>query len=96
MVGGYDRALFLHFPVSDNDFLKYEWKKFVRSWLGAFCVFLLAYWIVALRSDLVPENPGQVLLAAGLQTLCGASLSMWVPTFFPRLKVVSSAIPVYF
>ena len=96
VVGGYDRALFLHFPVSDNDFLKHEWKKFVRSWLGAFCVFLLAYWIVALRSDLVPENPGLVLLAAGLQTLCGASLSMWVPTFFPRLKIVASAIPIYF
>jgi hypothetical protein len=96
VVGGYDRALFLHFPVSDDDFLKYEWKKFVRSWLGAFCVFLLAYWIVALRSDLVPENLGQVLLAAVLQTLCGASLSMWVPTFFPRLKIVSSAIPIYF
>ena len=96
VVGGYDRALFLHFPVSDNDFLKYEWKKFVRSWLGAFCVFLLAYWIVALRSDLVPENLEQVLLAAVLQTLCGAALSMWVPTFFPRLKIVSSAIPIYF
>ena len=77
VVGGHDRALFLHFPVSDNDFLKYEWKKFVRSWLGAFCVFLLAYWIVALRSDLVPENLGRVLLAAVLQTLCGAALSIW-------------------
>jgi len=96
VVGGYDRALFLHFPVSDNDFLKYEWKKFVRSWLGAFCVFLLAYWIVALRSDLVPENLGRVLLAAVLQTLCGAALSIWVPTFFPRLKIVSSATPIYF
>ena len=96
VVGGYDRALFLHFPVSDHEFLKYEWKKLVRSWLGAFCVFLLAYWIVALRSDLVPENLGQVLLAAVLQTLCGATLSIWVPTFFPRLKIVSSAIPIYF
>ncbi len=90
VVEGYDRALFLHFPVSDNDFLKYEWKKFGRSWLGAFCVFLLAYWIVALRSDLVPENLGQVLLAAVLQTLCGASLSMLVLAFFPKLKIVSS------
>jgi hypothetical protein len=50
-----------------SDFLKYEGKIFAR-WLGASCRCLLACGIVALRSDLVPENLGQALLSAVLQT----------------------------
>lgn len=92
---GYDRVLFLHFPVSDREFLKHEWKKLIWSWTGAFFLFVLTYSIGALSTESLEQQLGNVALCAALQAVCGAALSLWVLGLFPKLKIVSSAVPIY-
>jgi hypothetical protein len=92
---GYDRALFLHFPVSDAEFLKYEWRKFGWSWFGAFCLFFLAYATTALSTGSVERYIGKAAFAALLQSICGMAFAIWVMVLVPKLKIVSSALPIY-
>lgn len=92
---GYDRALFLHFPVLDAEFLKYEWVKFAWSWVGAFCLFFIAYMTSVLNTGAWQRQLPIVLFAALLQSVCGMAMGIWVIVLFPKMKIVSSAFPVY-
>ena len=92
---GYDRALFLHFPVSDAEFLKHEWAKFGWTWFGAFCLFFLAYATSALSTWTLQQHIWKVALAALLQGICGMAVAARVIALFPKLKIVSSVLPIY-
>jgi hypothetical protein len=80
--------------VSDPDFMRYEWTKFGRSWIGAFVLFLVAYSITALSAGFSGQLAG-IGLAAVLQSLCGLTASIWLLMLVPKLKIASSALPIY-
>jgi hypothetical protein len=92
---GDERAIFLLLPVSDEDYLKRKWIQFAWSWAITFVILVIGYSGAAFASDFVLDRLGPVLLIALLQVLCGVSLSFLFLAFFPELKVVLSAVPLF-
>lgn len=92
---GFDRVVLLHLPMSDQDFLKYEWEQFAWSWCGAFSLFLMTYSIVVLPSGPVFVHVLQVFLIALLQSLCGVSAALWLLAWPKKLKVMPYALLLY-
>ena len=81
---GYDRAVLIALPILDDEYLRHESRRFFRSWVGAFAVFVLAYGAYAIVYGNLWNDLGAILVAAVLQTLSGLSMGTAVLAYRPK------------
>ena len=92
---GYDRAVLISLPVSDDEYIKHESRSLLRSWIGAFALFGVAYGVYAAVYGKFWDNLAAVLLATTLQTLTGLSVGAVVTAFKPKWSWISTIAPFY-
>jgi hypothetical protein len=92
---GYDRAVFIALPVSDDEFIKHESRSLFRSWIGAFALFGVAYGAYAAVYGASWRDLDAVLLASILQTLTGLSVGAAVVALRPKWTGASVIAPFY-
>jgi len=92
---GYDRAVFVTLPVSDDEYIKHESWSLFRSWIGAFALFGVAYGVYAAVYGKFWDSLAAVLLATTLQTLTGLSVGAVVTALRPKWSGVSIIAPFY-
>jgi hypothetical protein len=92
---GYDRAVFIALPVSDHEYIKHESWSLLRSWIGAFSLFGVAYSVYAAVHGRFWDSLAAVLLAATLQTLTGISVGAFVVAFRPKWSGGSTIASFY-
>jgi hypothetical protein len=91
---GYDRAVLIALPVSDDEYIKHESRNLFRSWIGAFALFTVAYGVYAAVYGSFWHDLYAVLLASVLQTLTGLSIGAAVVAIRPKWLGASLA-PFY-
>jgi hypothetical protein len=91
---GYDRAVLIALPVSDDEYIKHESRSLFRSWIGAFALFTVAYGVYAAVYGSLWHDLYAVLLASILQTLTGLSIGAVVVAFRPKW-LAGSLAPFY-
>jgi hypothetical protein len=92
---GYDRAVFIALPVSDDEYIKHESRSLFRSWIGALALFGVAYGVYAAVYGKFWDNLAAVLLASILQTLTGLSVGALVTAFRRKWTGASIIAPFY-
>jgi len=92
---GYDRAVLVALPVPDDEYLRHESRRFFRSCVGAFAVFVLAYGAYAIVHGNLWHDLGAILVAAVLQTFSGLCIGMAVLAYRPEWIRTSAIFPFY-
>lgn len=92
---GYDRAVLVNLPVSDETFLRYEVKQAIWSWGRAAVVFFLAYGAALISSGHFKDQIAFAAIAAVLQAACGFCLAMLFIAFVPKILTVGVSTPLY-
>lgn len=95
VVRGFDRAVLINLPIGDEDYLQHELHSLIRSWAGAFAVFLMAYGGYALAYGELRRDWIFILAAAALQTTAGLSLGSAVLAYRPKWAAPTVFIPLY-
>jgi hypothetical protein len=92
---GYDRAVLVHLPISDEAFLRHEVKQSILSWSRAAIVFFLAYGAALVSAGHVKDQIVFAAIAAILQSACGLCLAMLLIAFAPRVLRAGVSTPLY-
>jgi hypothetical protein len=92
---GYDRAVLIALPVLDDDYLRHESRQLIRSWVGAFLLFLLAYGFYAGEYSSLQKDFPAVLTAALLQAVTGLCFGTAVLAYRRKGVDVTSLLPFY-
>lgn len=92
---GYDRAVLVNLPVSDEAFLQHEVKQSVWSWVRAAVVFFLAYGATIISSGHLKEQIAFAAMAAVLQAASGLCFAMLLIAFAPKILSEGVSTPVY-
>ena len=92
---GYDRAVLILLPVADADYVSHESKSLLRSWLGAFAIFGLAYGVYAAVYGDFRRDFASVLAASIIQTLASLSVGAAVIAIRPKWAGPSAIVPFY-
>jgi hypothetical protein len=82
-------------PILDDEYLRHESRRFFRSWVGAFAVFVLAYGAYAIVYGNLWNDLGAILVAAVLQTLSGLSIGTAVLAYRPKWIRTTAIFPFY-
>jgi hypothetical protein len=92
---GYDRAVLVHLPISDESFLRHEVTHSIWSWSRAGIVFFLAYGAALISAGHFRDQIAFAALAAVLQAACGLCLAMLFTAFTPRVLSAGVSTPLY-
>ena len=92
---GFDRTVLVYFPISDENFLKYEMGESVWSWGRAAVGFLLIYGDALVIRGQFTNYAAFALIAGLLQAACGLCLAMLLVSLAPRLLTWPVATSLY-
>jgi hypothetical protein len=92
---GFDRAVLTNLPIGEDDYLRYELRTLIRSWVGAFAVFVLAYGGYAAVYGELRRDWVFLPLAALLQTSAGLSIGSAVLAYRPKWAALTVFAPLY-
>ncbi|HWC19225.1 MAG TPA: hypothetical protein VG498_19595, partial [Terriglobales bacterium] len=96
VLASFDRVFFLHLPVTDEEFLNWEWQEFLKSWTKALLVFMPAFGFVAASTSGWNWPRIRLSLVCGvLQTGSALTLGLMVLATQPRWAKFLTAAPFY-
>jgi hypothetical protein len=95
MLNSGERTIFAYLPVSDDNYYRFQLRRYLLGWLWAGALFLLAYEVLAFRTGNFSHHLWIVLLAAVIQTVSSLTISVLVLRYVPRVLLVKVLGPFY-